>query len=171
MRECCRHQSTSCKHHLFEHISQLYSNNDNTAKTLLEMCGSPRQAKVHHVIVQVMSRSNRANRFFINNDRRCYVVSPIYSFIKTICLWKMTEFRQTFAWRVQRIIHCSEWICKHVLMFIFIISVNSMIGFVFWNDVVDGKGIEWFAGWTWPGALGAQPDLLWNEHKNKNTFK
>ena len=104
-------------------------------KTLLGMYGSPRQAKIHHVIVHVMSRNNRADRFFTNNDWRCNIVSSMHGIIKTLFSRVMIEFSQTFRRAMQRIIHCSEWICKHVPVYIVITAVVALIESIFRNNM------------------------------------
>ena len=129
-------QSTSYKLGVFGSISQL--NTDIVTKEahgLSDMYDSPRQTEIHHLIIHVMSQSNRDDRSFVNNDGRCYIVFPIYGMTKTVCSWVMAEFNQSVAWPVQRIIHCSDWICKHVLMFISITAGDSLIEAAFQNDM------------------------------------
>ena len=82
-----------------------------------------------------MSRSNGADRFFVNNDGRCYIIFPIYGIMNTVRSWVMTGFCQTFAWPVHRVIYCSEWICKHVLLFVSIITGDSLIEAALRNDM------------------------------------
>ena len=71
----------------------------------------------------------------IYDDRWSNIVFPIYNIVQIVCSHVMTEFWQTNTWMMQRVINCSEWICKHVFMSMIMIFVNFFKTIASWYDV------------------------------------